>query len=98
MIRRNSWLLGGYGFDFDTYTGIRVFYLQATENETISTNFDKLAMYGVEFRARLNDGNSALSGFGWGYLNPSTNYLGVNDVKVEGENLHPLIGVEYTFE
>jgi hypothetical protein len=28
---------------------------------------------------------SALSGFGWGYLNPSTNYLGVNDVKVEGE-------------
>jgi hypothetical protein len=27
-----------------------------TENETISTNFDKLAMYGVEFRARLNDG------------------------------------------
>jgi hypothetical protein len=46
-------------------------------------------MYGVEFRARLNDGNSALSGFGWGYLNPSTNYLGVNDVKVEGENLHP---------
>jgi hypothetical protein len=32
------------GFDFDTYTGIRVFYLQATENETISTNFDKLAM------------------------------------------------------
>jgi hypothetical protein len=55
---RNSWLLGGYaGFDFDTYTGIRVFYLQATENETISTNFDKLAMYGVEFRARLNDGN-----------------------------------------
>jgi hypothetical protein len=27
------------------------------ENETISTNFDKLAMYGVEFRARLNDGN-----------------------------------------
>jgi hypothetical protein len=29
----------GYaGFDFDTYTGIRVFYLQATENETISTN------------------------------------------------------------
>jgi hypothetical protein len=71
---RNSWLLGGYaGFDFDTYTGIRVFYLQATENETISTNFDKLAMYGVEFRARLN--GSALSGFGWGYLNPSTNYL-----------------------
>jgi hypothetical protein len=32
---------------------------------------------------------SALSGFGWGYLNPSI--IGsVNDVKVEGENLHPL--------
>jgi hypothetical protein len=31
--------------------------LSTSENETISTNFDKLAMYGVEFRARLNDGN-----------------------------------------
>jgi hypothetical protein len=40
-------------------------------------------MYGVEFRARLND-RSNISGFGWGYLNPST-ILGVNDVKVEGE-------------
>jgi hypothetical protein len=63
-------------------------YSTTTENETISTNFDKLAMYGVEFRARLND-RSNISGFGWGYLNPST-ILGVNDVKVEGENLHPL--------
>jgi hypothetical protein len=30
------------------------------------------------------------AGLGGGYLNPSTNYLGVNDVKVEGEDLHPL--------
>jgi hypothetical protein len=39
---RNSWLLGGYaGFDFDTYTGIRVFYLQATEKlyQQISINW-----------------------------------------------------------
>jgi hypothetical protein len=85
---RNTWLLGGYvGFDFDAYTGIRVFYLQATENETISTNFDKLAMYGVEFRARLNDGSGVAPYIvlGGGYLNPSSNYLGVNDVKVDGE-------------
>jgi len=85
---RNTWLLGGYaGFDFDEYTGIRVFYLQATENEKISTNFDKLAMYGVEFRARLNDGNGVAPYLvlGGGYLNPSSNYKGVNDVEVDGE-------------
>jgi hypothetical protein len=45
------------GFDFNQYTGIRAFYLQATENEQISTSFDQLSMYGLEFRARLNDGN-----------------------------------------
>jgi hypothetical protein len=53
---RNSWLLGGYaGFDL---TPIQEYgySIYKTENETISTNFDKLAMYGVEFRARLNDG------------------------------------------
>jgi hypothetical protein len=85
---RNTWLLGGYaGFDFDSYTGIRVFYLEATENESISTNFDKLAMYGVEFRARLNDGAgvSPYLVLGGGYINPLGGYLGVNDVKVEGE-------------
>ncbi|UQD55039.1 hypothetical protein [Flavobacterium sp. K5-23] len=85
---RNTWLLGGYvGFDFDAYTGIRLFYLQATENDQLSTNFDKMAMYGVEFRARLNDGNgvSPYLVLGGGYLNPSSNYLGVNDVSVDGE-------------
>jgi hypothetical protein len=41
------------GFDFNQYTGIRAFYLQATENEQISTSFDQLSMYGLEFRARL---------------------------------------------
>jgi hypothetical protein len=42
------------------------------------------------FQCRSTATEKALSLVLWGYLNPSTNYLGVNDVKVEGENLHPL--------
>ena len=68
---RDTYLLGGYfGLDFNQFTGLRVFYLQATEGEQISTRFDKLAMYGAEFRARLNDGNGVTPYLilGGGYL------------------------------
>lgn len=86
---RNTWMLGGYlGIDFNEYTGIRAFYLQATNNEQISTDFDKLAMYGLEFRARLNDGNGVTPYLilGGGYMNPSSNYLGANTTtNLEGE-------------
>ena len=55
---RDSYFLGGYaGFDFDEYIGIRAFYFQGTTDEKISTDFDELALYGLELRARLNDGN-----------------------------------------
>jgi hypothetical protein len=67
-------------------TLIRLFYLQATENDQLSTNFDKMAMYGVEFRARLLVMVCLLIlVLGGGYLNPSSNYLGVNDVSADGE-------------
>ena len=78
---RDTYLLGGYfGLDFNQFTGLRVFYLQATEGEQISTRFDKLAMYGAEFRARLNDGNGVTPYLilGGGYLNPASSYAGVN--------------------
>lgn len=86
---RNTWMLGGYlGLDFNEYTGIRAFYLHATNNEKISTDFDKLAMYGLEFRARLNDGNGVTPYLilGGGYMNPSSNYVGANTTtNLEGE-------------
>lgn len=55
---RDTYMLGGYaGFDFNEYIGLRGFYFKATNDDEISTDFDKLSMYGIEFRARLNDGN-----------------------------------------
>jgi hypothetical protein len=77
---RDTYWLGGYaGLDLNEFIGIRAFYFQATQNEEISTDFDKMAMYGGEFRARLNDGNGVTPFLilGGGYLNPSTNYIPV---------------------
>ncbi|MGB5436968.1 MAG: hypothetical protein WBM98_13830, partial [Maribacter sp.] len=82
---RDTYLLGGYaGIDFNEYIGIRGFYFQATQNEEISTDFDQLAMYGVELRARLNDGNGVTPFLilGGGYLNAYSDYLGKDDVTV----------------
>lgn len=75
---RDTYWLGGYaGLDLNEYIGIRAFYFQATQNEEISTDFDKMAMYGGEFRARLNDGNGVTPFLilGGGYLRPSDNYV-----------------------
>ncbi|MBO0592468.1 hypothetical protein I2486_13760 [Cellulophaga sp. E16_2] len=82
---RDTYLLGGYaGVDFNEYIGLRGFYFQATENEQISTKFDQLAMYGMEFRARLNDGNGVTPYLmlGGGYLNAYADYLGKENVTV----------------
>tara|TARA_R110001583_G_scaffold43034_1_gene136806 strand:- start:14123 stop:16501 length:2379 start_codon:yes stop_codon:yes gene_type:complete len=84
---KDSYFLGGYaGLDFNEYIGIRGFYFKGTENDDISTNFDELAMYGIEFRARLNDGNGVTPYLilGGGYLNPSNTYLGKGDLTVKG--------------
>ncbi|MCL7763661.1 hypothetical protein MPF19_09570 [Polaribacter sp. Z014] len=75
---KDTYMLGAYaGLDLNEYIGIRAFYFQATENEEISTNFDKMAMYGGEFRARLNDGNGVTPflTLGGGYLSTSDNYV-----------------------
>ncbi|WP_418262108.1 hypothetical protein [Flavobacterium faecale] len=85
---RDTWLLGGYaGLDFNQFTGIRFFYLHAMDDDQISTNFDKFSMYGLEFRARLNDGNGVTPYLilGGGYINTSSQYQGVNNVSVQSE-------------
>ncbi|MCW2119112.1 hypothetical protein [Flavobacterium sp. 7A] len=85
---KDTYLMGLYaGFDFNQYTGIRAFYLQSTENEQISTSFDHLSMYGLEFRARLNDGNGVTPYLilGGGVLNTQSNYLGKTNTPVDSE-------------
>ena len=75
---KDTYMLGGYaGLDLNEYIGIRAFYFQATENDEISTNFDKMAMYGGEFRARLNDGNGVIPflTLGGGYISTSDSYV-----------------------
>ncbi len=84
---RDTWMVGGYvGLDFNQYVGIRGFYFNAVESMKLSTDFDKLSMYGVEFRARLNDGAGVTPyiTLGGGYLNPQNNYLGKNGVSLKG--------------
>ena len=52
---RDTYLLGGaLGIDFNDFVGLRGFYYRSSEDEKISTDFDKLAMYGADFIARLN--------------------------------------------
>ncbi|WP_158841343.1 outer membrane beta-barrel protein [Polaribacter sp. L3A8] len=80
---KDTYMLGGYaGLDLNEYIGIRAFYFQATENEEISTNFDNMAMYGGEFRARLNDGNGVIPflTLGGGYISTSNNYVSAPNV------------------
>ncbi|WP_127845541.1 hypothetical protein [Psychroflexus aestuariivivens] len=84
---RDSWFMGGYlGFDFNEYIGLRGFYFQATENEELSSDFDDLAMYGMELRANLNDGNGVIPYIilGGGYLNVyESSYVGQNNTSAE---------------
>jgi hypothetical protein len=75
-------MAGGYfGVDFTDYVGIRAYYFQALENEEISTDFDGLNKYGIEFRAKLNDGRGVNPYLilGGGYLNVQSDYIGVVD-------------------
>ena len=82
---KDTYMLGGYaGFDFNEYIGLRGFYFNATNNNEISLDFDKLSMYGLEFRARLNDGNGVTPYLilGGGYLNSDNLYVGKTNLEV----------------
>ncbi len=84
---RDNWFVGGYaGLDFNQYIGLRGFYFQAVENMKLSTDFENLSMYGMEFRARLNasTGITPFITLGGGYINPQNNYLGKGDAIVKG--------------
>ncbi len=80
----DTYLLGGkVGFDLNQYVGIRGYYYQATKDEQVSFDFDKLAMYGGDFVAKLNVSRGLVPYLtvGGGYLNVNNNsYIGRDGV------------------
>ena len=76
---RDTYLLGGaLGIDFNDFVGLRGFYYRSSEDEKISTDFDKLAMYGADFIARLNVARGVVPyiSIGGGYMNVYDSYVG----------------------
>ena len=76
---RDTYLLGGaVGFDLNDYVGIRGFYYRSTVDEKLSTDFDKLALYGGDFIARLNVSRGVVPyiSVGGGYMNVYNSYVG----------------------
>ena len=75
---RDAWMGGGYaGLDFGPYVGLRGFYFQAMENNSVNLKFDKLAMYGGEVRMRTNlsKGLTPVLIIGGGYLKVGDAYV-----------------------
>lgn len=70
---RETWLGGlSAGVDFGPLVGVRAFYLQGMENNSVNLNFDKIAVYGGDFRFKLNNVSTGLAPFltiGGGYIN-----------------------------
>lgn len=74
---RDTYLAGGYfGVDFNEYVGVRAYFFQSMEDEKLSLDFDRMNMYGFEFRAKLNDGNGVTPYLilGGGQLATQSNY------------------------
>lgn len=66
------------GVDFTEYVGIRGYYHRAMTNEKLSTDFDKLSVYGGDFLARLNVASGVVPyvQIGAGYLKVGDSYVG----------------------
>ena len=79
---RKTYLLGAsMGVDFNDYVGLRGFYYRSTEDEKISLDFDRMAMYGADFIAKLNvsSGIVPFLTVGGGYMNVYDSYVGVDE-------------------
>ena len=82
----DTYLIGGQaGFDFNQYVGIRGYYMQATKDEKISTDFDDLAIYGGDIIAKLNVARGLVPylSIGGGYMNVYDSYIGEDDLTGE---------------
>ena len=79
---RDTYLLGAsLGVDFNDYIGLRGFYYRSTEDKKISLDFDKMAMYGADFLAKLNVSSGIVPYLtvGAGYMNVYGSYVGVDE-------------------
>ncbi len=86
---RNTWMLGGsLGFNFNPYVGLRGFYLQGVNDGPVSTDFDKLSMYGGELRLNLNAPGSGLTPYliaGGGNIRAGDDYVGRDSMTIENQ-------------
>jgi hypothetical protein len=76
---KDTFLLGGtLGVDFTDYFGLQAYYFHSTKNEKLSFNFDKMAMYGLDFVGKLNipRGIVPFVTVGGGYINALDGYRG----------------------
>ncbi|UKM64598.2 outer membrane beta-barrel protein [Flavobacteriaceae bacterium GSB9] len=72
---RDSYVVGGFlGMDFNQYVEFRAFYFKSASENALDFNWQPLQLYGLEFRANLNDGNSVIP-----YLTFGGGRLGVQD-------------------
>ncbi len=75
---RNTWMAGAYaGVDFNPYLGFRGFIFKAMNDGKIKLDFDKLYLYGGEFRLRPNIGKGLTPSLmlGGGYLRVNDRYI-----------------------
>ncbi len=78
---RDTYLLGAaLGVDFNDYVGLRAFYYRSSEDEKVTFDFDKMAMYGADFTAKLNVARGIVPYItvGAGYMNVYDSYVGEN--------------------
>lgn len=73
--------LGGVslGLDFGPYVGVRAFYLRNMDDNEINLDFDRMQLYGADFRFRLTSITTGLSPFltlGGGYIDLDDDYIG----------------------
>lgn len=79
---RDTYMLGGsLGFNFNKFVGLRAYYLQASKDEKLNTNWDKMAMYGADVVTRLNVARGVVP-----YLTLGGGYLNQYDFKYKGKD------------
>lgn len=80
---RDAWFAGlRAGVDIGPYVGLRAFYLQGMDDNSISFNFDDLAMYGADLRLNLGRAGRGFTPFvtlGGGRINVQDGYVGRDD-------------------
>ncbi|WP_020570830.1 outer membrane beta-barrel protein [Neolewinella persica] len=80
---RDTYLGGAsLGLDFGPYVGVRAFYMRNMDDNKINLNFDRMSIYGADFRFRLTTATTGISPFitlGGGYINLDDDYIGRDD-------------------